>query len=236
MVTNFANDGTASLPIETSVPVACTIVYGTTPAFGSLSTDLDMDGGTHSNHNPLLSSLEPETAYFFRVQGVDDQGLLYLSEVMSFTTPAFETQTTENLASPALGAQIVGFSSAFGDAGLDDRWGAGSAFDDNPNTEWSSAGDGDSAWVEVGLSQRARIESVEFQSRSMSDGSAIALAFTVTTDSGETFGPFELPDANERYDFGVDIEAESLRFDLVETTGGNTGVVDIAIYGSFLGE
>jgi hypothetical protein len=237
LVTNFANDGTASLPIESSIPVACTIVYGTTPAFGSLSTDLDMAGGTHSDHNPLLSGLEPETEYFFRVQGVDDNGLIYLSEVMSFTTPAFEAQsTTENLASPALGGEIIGFSSAFGDAGLDDRWGAGSAFDDNPNTEWSSAGDGDGAWVEVGLAQKARIESVEFQSRSMSDGSAIALAFTVTTDSGETFGPFELPDANERYDFGVDIEAESLRFDLVETTGGNTGVVDIAIYGSFLGE
>ena len=70
----------------------------------------------------------------------------------------------------------------------------------------------------------------------MSDGSAIALAFTVTADGGETFGPFELPDANERYDFGVDIEAESLRFDLVQTTGGNTGAVDIAIFGNFLEE
>jgi len=34
LVTNFANDGTASLPIESSIPVACTIVYGTTPAAG----------------------------------------------------------------------------------------------------------------------------------------------------------------------------------------------------------
>jgi hypothetical protein len=236
IVSNFASDGSASLPIETSVPVACTIVYGTTPDFGSLSTDLDMDGGTHSDHNPLLIGLEPETEYFFRVQGVDDNGLVYLSEVMSFTTPVFEAETTENLASAAMGAEILGFSSAFGDAGLDERWGAGSAFDDNPNTEWSSAGDGDSAWVEVQLAQRARIEGVEFQSRSMSDGSAIALVFTVTTDSGETFGPFELPDAQDRHEFQVDIEAESLRFDLVETTGGNTGAVDIALYGSFLGE
>jgi hypothetical protein len=29
-VTNFANDGSASLPIHTTIPVACTIVYGTT--------------------------------------------------------------------------------------------------------------------------------------------------------------------------------------------------------------
>ncbi len=238
IVTNFA-DGTASLPIQSSIPVACTIVYGTTPEFGSLSLDQDMAGGTHSDHNPLLSGLEPETEYFFRVQGVDDNGVVYLSEVMTFTTPDFEAAAgnqvaTENLASPAMGAEVVGYSSSFGDAALNDRWGAGSAFDDNPNTEWSTAGDGDEAWVEVKLAQRALIEGVDFQTRAMGDGSAIALAFTVTTDSGETFGPFEIPDANSSYNFEVEMEAETLRFDLVETTGGNTGVVDIVVYGEFV--
>jgi len=232
-VINFAGDGSASLPIETSVPVACTIVYGTTPEFGSLSTDLDMDGGTHSDHNPLLTGLEPETEYFFRVQGVDDSGVVYLSEVMTFTTPVFEAAASENLASSAMGAEVIGFSSAFGDAGLDERWGAGSAFDDNLNTEWSSAGDGSAAWVEVKLAQRALINSVDFQSRAMSDGSAITLAFTVTTDDGQSYGPFELPDANSSYSFATAIEAESSRFELVDTTGGNTGAVDIGVYGEF---
>jgi hypothetical protein len=69
-VTNFANDGSATLPIHTSVPVTCTVVYGTTPEFGSLTLDQDMAGGTHSDHNPLLSGLEPETEYYFRVQGM----------------------------------------------------------------------------------------------------------------------------------------------------------------------
>ena len=27
-ITNFADDGSATLPIQTSVPVACTVVYG----------------------------------------------------------------------------------------------------------------------------------------------------------------------------------------------------------------
>ena len=76
--------------------------------------------------------------------------------------------------------------------------------------------------------------SVEFQSRSMSDGSAIAAAFTITTGSGETFGPFELPDAQSSYAFDVGIEADTLRFDLVDTTGGNTGAVNVAVYGSFI--
>ena len=57
-VTNFANDGSATLPIHTTITVACTIVYGTTTEFGSLTLDQDMAGGTHSDHNPLLVGLE----------------------------------------------------------------------------------------------------------------------------------------------------------------------------------
>ena len=233
-IANFANDGTANLPIHTSIPVACTIVYGTTPEFGSLSLDQDMEGGTHSDHSPILSGLESETEYYYRVQGVDDNGVVYLSDVMTFTTPIYEDKETENLASPAMGSEILGSSSAFGGADVLDRWGAGSAFDDNPNTEWSSAGDGNDAWIEVELAQRARVDSVEFFSRSMSDGSAVTLAFTITGDDGQIYGPFELPDANSSYSFDVAIEAETLRFDLMDTTGGNTGVVDIAVYGAFL--
>lgn len=235
-VANFANDGTATLPIHTSVPVACTVVYGTTPEFGSLSLDQDMAGGTHSDHNPLLSGLEPETEYYFRAQGVDDDGIVYLSEVMTFTTPPEDTSQSENLASPDRGAEVIGYSSAFGDAGMLDRWGAGSAFDDNPNTEWSSAGDGSEAWIEVQLAGPARVDSVEFQSRSMSDGSAITRAFTVTTPEGEEYGPFDIPDTSSSYRFEVPFEAETLRFNLMETSGGNTGVVDIAVYGELLGE
>lgn len=233
-VTNFASDGSASLPIQTSVPVACTIVYGPTPEFGSLSLDQDMAGGTHSDHNPLLSSLDPETEYFFRVQGVDDDGTIYLSDVMTFSTPALEESETTNLLSPDLGAEILGFSSAFGGAGQDDRWGAGSALDDNPNTEWSSAGDGNSAWIEVELASRALIESIAFHSRSMSDGSAVANRFTVTTGEGEEYGPYDVPDAENAYTFETVIEAKIVRFTLMDTTGGNTGAVDIAAYGQFV--
>lgn len=242
LVTNFAADGTATLPIHTAVPVACTVVFGETPAFGSLTLDQDMAGGTHSDHNPLLQNLDPDTEYYFRVQGVDDNGTLYLSDVMTFTTPseadlavtAAEEGATDNLASPLMGAEIVGASSAFGGAGVDDTWGAGSAFDGKPNTAWSSAGDGDAAWVEVALDKPANISRIEIQSRSMSDGTAITRRFTVTTDSGETFGPFDLPDASQMYGFDLDATAQTLRFDLVETTGGNTGLVDVVVYGEFV--
>lgn len=231
IVTNFASDGSATLPIETSVPVACSIVYGTTTEFGSLSVDQDMDGGTHSEHNPLLTGLAPETTYYFRVQGVDDAGVIYLSDVMTFTTPPQSTEEVTNLASPELGAEIVGYSSAFRDADIDETWGAGSAFDGSPNSAWSSAGDGDDAWIEVRLAQRSRVDRVAFWSRSMTDGTAQVYEFTVTTDTGETYGPFTLPDAAQSYEFEVSFEAETLRFDLIRSSGGNTGAVDIGVFG-----
>jgi hypothetical protein len=233
-VTNFASDGSATLLIHTTVPVACTVVYGTTPEFGSLTLDQDMAGGTHSDHNPLLSGLEPETTYYFRVQGVDDDGNIYLSEVMTFTAPPLDDTPTENLASPLQGAEITGYSSAFGGAAPDERWGAMSAFDDNPNTEWSSAGDGDEAWIEIKLAKSALIDAVSFQSRAMPDGSAITLAFTVTTENGDVVGPFDVPDTSQPFEFEVTFEAQTLRFELVDTTGGNTGVVDIVVFGEFI--
>jgi hypothetical protein len=233
-VTDFTNDGSARLPIQTTIPVACTIVYGKTPAFGSLSLDQDMAGGPHTDHNPLLSGLEPETTYYFRVQGVDASGVIYLSDMMNFTTPRGQTSEVQNLASPLLGAEITGISSAYGNAGLHDHWGAAGAFDDNPNTEWSSAGDGNNAWIEVRLARPALVTAFSFHSRSMSDGSAITLAFTVTTETGEILGPFEVVNALQPYTFETSFIAQTLKFELTNTTGGNTGVVDIVVSGEFI--
>ena len=230
-VSSFANNGTASLPIETTVPVACSVVYGVTPEFGSLAVDLDMNGGTHSNHNPLLTHLEPETTYYFRVQGVDDFGVIYVSPVMTFTTPARTEVAVTNLASPDLGAEITGFSSAFGGAAPSATWGVLSAVDGSQNTAWSSAGDGDDAWIEIRLAQPSQIDRIEYWSRAMGDGSSRVLDFIVTTEDGTVHGPFKVPDASQTYSFDVDFVTATLRFDVVSSTGGNTGAVEFGVYG-----
>lgn len=233
-VMNFTDSGSASLPIHTAIPVACSVVYGKTPEFGALSLDQDMAGGAHSDHNPLLTGLEPGTTYYFRVQGVDESGLIYLSDVMTFTTPPLAGSVTNNLASSRLGAEVTGFSSAFGSSGLGGQWGATNAFDDDPNTEWSSAADGNGAWIEVRLANPAQVTLVRFHSRTMGDGTAATLAFSIATDRGETFGPFSIPDSNVPVEIPVDIQAQTLRFILEDTTGGNTGVVDIVVIGEFI--
>jgi hypothetical protein len=64
---------------------------------------------------------------------------------------------------------------------------------------------------------------------------AVALqvfSFTITTDQGETCGPFGLPDASQTHTFPVQFTARMLRFDAVETSGGNTGAVQIEVYGT----
>lgn len=236
IVSHFASDGTATLPIETRIPVACTLVYGTTPEFGKLTLDQDMAGGTHTTHNPLLTDLEPETTYYYRVQGVDDAGTIYVSQTMTFTTPPQEESTVENLLSPELGAQILGVSSNWNGQPNDGSFGILNAFDGSPNTAWSSNADGNDAWVEIQLAQRSRIQQVEFWTRSMSDGTAQIFEFTVTTDSGETYGPFTLPDPDQPYVFEVEFEAETLRFDVTDSSGGNVGAVEIAVYGEPVGE
>jgi len=56
-------------------------------------------------------------------------------------------------------------------------------------------------------------------------------SFQVVTDRGEVFGPFALSDAGGVRYFDLDILAQQLRFEVVSSSGGNTGVVEIEVYG-----
>jgi len=71
---------------------------------------------------------------------------------------------------------------------------------------------------------------VEVWTRTMSDGTAQIFAFTLTTDTGEVLGPFTLQDAEKAYRFEVAATARSLRLDVVESSGGNTGLVEFVAY------
>jgi hypothetical protein len=66
----------------------------------------------------------------------------------------------------------------------------------------------------------------------MTNNTAQIFSFNVTTDTGEVFGPFELPNAESGHKFEVSFSATSLRFDVVESNGGNTGFVEIEAYGN----
>ena len=212
---------TATLTVDTTVPVACSVIFGVDESFGSIAVDNDMQGGAHNDHGPLLTGLAPETEYRYVLQGSDAAGAIYRSDVMTFTTPAAnESGLGANIATTAT---ITDFSSEFSDT-----FAAANAIDGNPATEWSTAGDGDNAWIELDLGQDQPITAIAYRTRQMTDGSAITETFTITID-GTTLGPFLAgPDPVV---LDEPTTGRILRFDADQTTGGNTGATEIEIYG-----
>ena len=225
-------DTHATLHFVSSIPLACSVVYGTSSDYGLIATDLEMNGGAIIEHNPLLTGLEADTDYYYRVQGSAADGTLYVGEEGTFRTAVAAETNEVNLASLANGAEVIDVSSNFGGAANDQTWGANSAIDENVGTAWSSDGDGNDAYITVQLSEPGQPTAVEVWTRSMSDGSARTEQFSLTTNTKQTFGPFDLPDDTHAYRFEIEVSEtiDSLRLDVVQSTGGNTGLVEFAIY------
>ena len=216
-VTPDPSGRSAVLEVDTDIDVACSVVYGTDDSFGLISVDSDMDGGAHADHHPVMGGLEPGTDYLFRLQGTAPDGSIYVSDVMSFSTPAALVGGPPNL---ALDAKVTGFSSEFSAA-----FAAANAFDGDGTTEWSTRGDGDDAWVEIDLGAPQPIDQVVFRTRSMNDGTSITETYAITADGADA-GQYG---ADEPIKLGI--EAQVLRFDVVTSTGGNTGAVEILVLG-----
>jgi len=219
--------------IETKIPVVCAAVFGTTTAYGALATDTAMGGSGQISHHPLLSGLKPETTYQLRLQGVGADGTLYVSDNYSFTTPkappAPPKPPGSNVALLSLGARVVAVSSNYGGGAMDSSFGGNNAIDGNPATQWSSNGDGDKAWIEIDLGKPYTLTAVGMHTRTMGTSAQIQ-SFEVVTDTGQTLGPFSLPDAAAAYDFPVSVTAQTLRFNVLSSSGGNTGAADIEVY------
>jgi hypothetical protein len=221
-ITPASSGMSATLSVTTSIDMACAVVYGSTPELGDgIATDTDMAGGAHAEHDVVLTGLEPGTEYYYRVQGSGSDGKLYQSELMTFRTPDGEVERPGENA--AVGATVVGVSSEFSAA-----FAAENAFDGDPATEWSSAGDGDDAWITVDLGEPVDIIGIGFHSRQMGDGTAVIERFTVTIDDGAVLGPF--PAGSGMSSVDIETTGQVLRFDAVATTGGNTGAAEIEVY------
>ena len=207
----------AVLTVATSIDAICAVAYGETEALGSLATDLDMRGGGHDDHNARLTGLAPDTRYFYRLQGIGPSGRLFQSEVMEFRTPtaAEGSLSGENV---AVGAVVTDVSSEFSSGFVGPM-----AVDGNLGSEWSSAGDGDDAYIVLDLGRVVNVVAVGFHTRSMSDGTATTERFSVTV-GGTTFGPFPAGVAD------VEFSGQYVRFDVNSSTGGNTGAAEVQVF------
>ena len=73
------------------------------------------------------------------------------------------------------------------------------------------------------------IESVEFITRSMLDGTAITKTYKVTVDGDATFGPFSAGTPVEPNFAAFIATGRVIRFDIETSSGGNVGSVEVRV-------
>lgn len=227
------SSASATLRVITTQDVACVVVFGEDQSFGQTAFDQNMAQSAHREHRVVMRGLKPDAQYFYRMQGSDPQGHLYVSEIETFRTLApagddpFEGAT--NLASLEQGAEVLEASSIFGGPDAAGQWGGNSAIDGDPMTEWSSQVDGDEAFLTVRLAEPARISGFGLWTRTMGTSAQIE-RLRVVNEDGEVFGPFEVRDANQLHAYPAEGEGQQFTFQVLSSSGGNTGAVEVAVF------
>jgi hypothetical protein len=212
----------ATLSVSTDLEMACAVVFGRSEELGDgITTDADMGGGAHTSHAAVMTDLEPDTLYYYRVQGSGSDGRLYRSDLKTFRTAA---AVPSHALGPnvALDALVTHTSSEYSPA-----FAAANAVDGNSSTEWSTRGDGNDASLTLDLGQATDVVGFGYRSRSMSDGTAVVNSYTVTVD-GSVLGPF--PAGAGLVVSAAAFRGQVLTFDAVTSSGGNTGATEIEVY------
>jgi hypothetical protein len=189
-----------------------------------------MNGTGIINHDVVLPGAEAGETYFFRVQGTTADGSQYRSETGTFTIPDLGSESGDDAMvnhgiNVALEATVTESSSSFGNG-----WEAQNAIDGDLNTEWATSGDGDNGSITIDLGSVQDIAGIEFLTRSMLDGTATTEMFTITVDSGETFGPFPAGNPVSPNFAVAEFSGQRIRFDVVTSTGGNVGAIEVRVF------
>jgi hypothetical protein len=224
----------AVLRFDTSVDTSCEALFGTAEgALDRSATDPDMVPGTFvDSHRIPLEDLLPQTSYDVRALAQTPEQASYESDLFTFATleDGSGADLYENVALLSAGARVLGKSSNWSDGDDDSSFGANLAIDGLMNTAWSSAGDGDDAWLELDLGQERHLIQIGFRSRDMTDGTSIVQEFELSFD-GEPAGRFMTPDPDITYVFPISpVDVQVVRVDAVVTTGGNTGIRELQLY------
>lgn len=213
--------------VTTTEPMICAIVWGETEDLGRFNNSLDMAGTGIVQHDVFLPDIESGREYFYVVQGTTADGTLYRSEMATFSIETSESASTvdrgPNLAE---GATVTEVSSVFGDAFAGEN-----AVDGDLSTEWSTSGDGDDASITIDVGEAVDVGGFQFLTRSMTDGSSITQTYTVTVDGGETLGPFPAGTPADPMVADVSTSGRVFAFDVESSTGGNTGAVEVGVFG-----
>jgi len=217
------NGRSAVIQVETNPPTVCAIAYGKTASLGSIANDPDMGGTAISHHVVVLSGLAPGTTYRYRLTATDAQGLVFQTRQLgTFTTPRRAPNAERDV---AIGAKVIAVSSQWSSA-----YRGANAVDGNLSTEWASNGDGDRAFITIDLGREYKVTGVAFITREMSDGTAITKTFDVVVDGHKRYGPFPAGNQVDPRTAAVSFTGRRLRFEVVTSTGGNTGAAEIEVF------
>lgn len=217
--------------VATNVPTICAIVWGSDDHFGRFNNSLSMNGTGITQHDVILPDVEPGATYHYRIEAIAADGTLYRSAISTFTVPTSPTATTApSLTPPGADitnqATVIEVSSEYSTA-----FAATNAIDGNPTTEWATTGDGNDAFITLDLGSVSNITGAEFVTRSMADGTATTSTYTVTIDGGAPLGPFDAATTAHPNPVAIKGTGRVIRFDIVNSTGGNVGATEIRIYG-----
>jgi hypothetical protein len=217
--------------VTTTEPSICSITWGETEALGNQNNSLSMNGTGIIQHDVILPGAIAGGTYYFTVQGATADGRLFQSEMATFTIPddgpaAADDPVVDPGINLALAATVTDVSSEFNDAFSADR-----AIDGDTATEWSTRGDGDGGFIVIDLGSEVALGGFDFITRSMADGSAVTTEYRVTVDGGEVLGPFPAGTPAQPRMASVLTTGRLLRFDIETSTGGNTGAVEIRVFG-----
>jgi hypothetical protein len=215
--------------VQTTEPMICAIVWGRDDRFGRFNNSLSMNGTGITDHNVLLPDVKAGVRYRYVIQGTTADGSLYRSEVGTFRLAAGEAVSSpaalEGLQNVAVTATVIEASSEFSAT-----FGAPNAIDDDPRTEWATKRDGNKGSITLDLGRETDVEAVEFVTRSMPDGSSITSRYTVMIDDGPATGPYPAATLARPRLARVTGTGRVIRFDVVRSTGGNVGAVEIRVY------
>jgi hypothetical protein len=227
-ISTGAND--VRIEFVTGEPVLASTAVGESGEFGRLARLPERK--PFADHELKILGLKAGTEYLSETIIINRSGEVYRSAGIEFETEPGEGgnlgKTGENLASSA---EINDVSSIWGGE-PEGSFGAKNAIDGEPGTEWSSQGEGNDAWIEVKLSERSRVVGFGFWTRTMGETGQIS-QLRVLTGDGRVIGEYEIPSADKIHTFEVpEVEAEVIRFEVLDSSGGNTGVREIKIFGT----
>ena len=88
---------------------------------------------------------------------------------------------------------------------------------------------GDDAFLEVSFDQAHDLHTVTVQTRTMGSTAEIE-EFRLIAGDGTDLGTFDLPGPNRSYPFEVNVITDRLGFEVVSSSGGNTGLVELGAW------